>query len=157
MENNEVLNQRQLEALIRVTKDVFQTTKELHSESSQEKINIFLGELILSKSFYQYVLEKPIADLADQIASDRDICDYVLSVTTAISMWISTSNYGSDAVIETLARSFELAQSHYGELTILPSAIYNSIHLQADWVTDLFKQNMWLVAIFLYHLSFTRS
>jgi len=149
-----VLTVDELKRLLEIVKNAVNNQAAVYLQPEIEQhIKTFLGEIISNTCFYQVVLEKPIMELVERIASDRDICEFVLSITTLVSQWMASEDFQHARVIKTIANSLEYSQSNYGELTLLPQQIQDSIRLESGWVDSLLEQNLWLVVLYLYNLA----
>jgi len=155
MNNLPVLTKSELHSLLSIVKNVVENHKNTYPDDKLEKIHMFLATSVMNANFYQVVLEKPIMDLVETVAGDRDICNFVLSATALVSQWMATADFQHDRVIKTLADSLEWSQCRFGDLTLLPAQIQDSVRVESGWVQGLLEQNMWLVVLYLYNLSYT--
>lgn len=161
MSAEKTLTQEELTQLLVKVKTLYERQLDRYlNEETRQKIQIFLLTYGTNPSFYQYALERPIMETIEAFSSDRDLCDYVLSCTSALAQWLACADLGLERVVKTVARAIEYGQSNYGEMTLLPHVVASSVEVKKDpsdplWLEEFLMQNLWLVGLYLNSLANT--
>lgn len=119
----------------------------------REIIETFLLSLSHTNTFYAILVGKPFAELVEEIFSNDVIRAFILTITDKVSIHSSTSDFNQHEIIEALVNGLEFTHSRYGELSMQPTPIKQTLVVEEGCYAPLLEQNFWLVVLMLYILS----